>query len=180
MSGHTVLLVPVPGLEAFVRARTEHYDRDYVSPDPHFVHAHVTALGPFLPPSEITAEALLRITEIASATQPFDFRLVEVDVFPNGIIHLPPHPPEPFARLTERLWHAFPQCPPYAGEFGSVVPHVTLDARSDSVTKESTEALVAPHVPARCRADRLDLAWYAPGDCRVLRSWPLGPDALAV
>jgi hypothetical protein len=55
MSGHTVLLVPVPGLEAFVRARTEHYDRDYVSPDPHFVHAHVTALGPFLPPAETTA-----------------------------------------------------------------------------------------------------------------------------
>jgi hypothetical protein len=29
-------------------------------------------------------------------------------------------------------------------------------------------------VPARCRADRLDLAWYEAGSCRVLHTWRLG------
>lgn len=174
MSGHSVLLVPVPALEPFVRARSEHYDRDYVSADPRFVHAHVTALGPFLPPRELTPGALAQVAEIAGATTPFDFTLEEVGVFPNGIIHLLPEPTAPFTALTERLWRAFPQCPPYAGEFGAVVPHLTLDAVSDVVTAESTLQLVAPHVPARGRADRLDLAWYARGDCRVLHSWRLG------
>jgi len=174
MSGHSVLLVPVPALEPFVRARSEHYDRDYVSADPRFVHAHVTALGPFLPAAELTPEALREVAEIACATAPFDFALEELGVFPNGIIHLLPQPSAPFEELTQQLWRAFPQCPPYAGEFGAVVPHLTLDALSDQVTTESTRQLVGPHVPAHCRADRLDLAWYARGDCRVLHSWRLG------
>ncbi|HET8987698.1 MAG TPA: 2'-5' RNA ligase family protein [Humibacillus sp.] len=166
--------MPVLPLEPFVRARTEHYDLDYVSADPRFVHAHVTALGPFLPPSGLTPGALARVSEIASATTPFDFTLEHVGVFPNGIIHLLPEPSEPFEALTDRLWRAFPQCPPYAGEFASVVPHLTLDALSPTVTAESTRAHVTGHVPARCRAERLDLAWYSPGDCRILHSWPLG------
>jgi 2'-5' RNA ligase len=175
VSGHTVLLVPVPELEPVVRARTEHYDHDYVSADPRFVHAHVTALGPFLPPADLDADTLARVAEIASETKAFDFTLRDLGVFPNGIVHLLPEPAGRFEDLTERLWRAFPQCPPYAGEFGSVVPHLTLDALSHSVTAASTRALVAGHVPARCRAERLDLAWYAPGDCRILHSWPLAP-----
>ncbi|TQM58603.1 2'-5' RNA ligase family protein [Humibacillus xanthopallidus] len=173
VTGHTVLLVPVPELEPFVRARTEHYDLDYVSADPRFVHAHVTALAPFLAPDDLDADALDRVSEIASATMAFDFRLEEVSVFPNGIVHLLPEPRGPFEALTDRLWRAFPRCPPYAGEFGSVVPHLTLDALSDSVTRGSTRDLVSSHLPAHCRADRLDLAWYSPGDCRILHSWPL-------
>ena len=174
MPGHSVLLVPVPALEPFVRARSEHYDDDYVSTDPRFVHAHVTALSPFLQPADLAPGALACVAEIASATAPFDFRLAELAVFPNGIIHLLPEPSAPFEVLTGQLWEAFPECPPYAGEFGSVVPHLTLDALADDVTTESTRQLVGPHLPAYCRADRLDLAWYAPGDCRVLQSWQLG------
>ncbi|HET7801292.1 MAG TPA: 2'-5' RNA ligase family protein [Humibacillus xanthopallidus] len=172
-TGHTVLLVPVPELEPFVRARTEHYDRDYISPDPRFVHAHVTALGPFVHPDDLDTESLATVAEIATDTEAFDFTLDEVGIFPNGIVHLLPRPLGPFEALTERLWRAFPHCPPYAGEFGRVVPHLTLDALSHSVTQESTRSLVAQHLPAHCRAERLDLAWYAPGDCRVLHSWPL-------
>lgn len=174
VAGHSVLQVPVPQLEPFVLSRTRHYDTDYVSADPRFVHAHVTALGPFLDGVALTDEALDLVGGIASATGPFEFTLESVETFPNGIIHLLPEPAHPFARLTAALWDAFPQCPPYAGAFADVVPHLTLDALSDDVTEESTRALVSGHVPARCRADRLDLAWYEPGGCRVLRSWPLG------
>jgi hypothetical protein len=169
-----VLQVPVPALEPFVLARTRHYDTDYVSTDPAFVHAHVTALAPFLPSHALTEAALATVTRIAASTAPFDVTLEVLDTFPNGIVHLLPEPSAPFAALTATLWAAFPQCPPYAGRFGDVVPHLTLDALSDDVTEESTRRRVAPHLPARCRAERLDLAWYEPGACRVLRSWPLG------
>lgn len=171
---HTVLLVPVPELEPFVRARTEHYDTEWVSPDPRFVHAHVTALAPFHDPSDVGADVVRQIGEIASATAPFTFELSAIDTFPNGIIHLVPEPADPFRDLTARLWSAFPDCPPYAGEFPDVRPHLTLDARSDTVSEASTRELLGGLVPATCRAGRLDLAWYGAGDCRILRSWPLG------
>jgi hypothetical protein len=168
-----VLQVPVPQLEPFVRGRHAHYDPAYVSGDPTFGHAHVTALGPFLPQESLTTAALAAVAEIASSTAPFDFTLERIDTFPNGIVHLLPEPAESFATLTRRLCTAFPQCPPYAGEFGDVVPHLTLDALSTEVTEASTGAAVAPWLPARCRAEQLQLAWYEPDACRVLRAWPL-------
>ena len=172
-TGHSVLQVPVPALEPFVVARTRHYDTDYVSADPDFVHAHVTALAPFLGEESLTESALAVVAEVAATTRPFDFVLETVDTFPNGIVHLLPEPSGPFAALTATLWAAFPQCPPYAGRFGAVVPHLTLDAVSDEVTETSTRRMVGTHLPARCRAERLDLAWYEPGSCRTLRSWRL-------
>jgi len=172
-SGHSVLQVPVPQLETFVRARHAHYDQAYVSADPAFVHAHITALGPFLPAECLTPSALATVGEIAAGTAPFDFTLARVGTFPNGIVHLLPDPASPFAALTRRLWSAFPECPPYAGQFAEVVPHLTLDAVSDDVTEASTVRDLRRHLPARCRADVLHLAWYEPGACRVLHSWPL-------
>jgi len=173
MKGHSVLQVPVPELERFVRARTAHYDTDYVSADPAFTHAHVTALGPFL--RDVDDEAAATVGAIVADTSPFAFTLERIATFPNGIIHLVPEPDDAHRELTRRLWEAFPHCPPYAGEFADVRPHLTLDARSETVTEESTRALLGDLVPARCQAERLDLAWYAPRGCRVLRSWEL-PD----
>lgn len=171
---HTVLLVPVPELEPFVRARTEHYDTDWLSADPAFVHAHVTALGPFLPRSGLDQVTMAEIDRIARATRAFEFTLSRIDTFPNGIIHLVPEPEEPFRDLTARLWAAFPHCPPYAGAFPDVRPHLTLDARSDEVSEASTRALLGDLVPATCRAEQLDLAWYEAGASRLLHSWRLG------
>lgn len=170
--GHTVLQVPVPQLEAFVRGRHAHYDPGFVSADPAFGHAHVTALGPFLPAVDDRVRA--RVAEVVAATSPFDFVLERVATFPNGIIHLVPEPQRPFQELTMRLFEAFPQCPPYAGAYDEVLPHLTLDLRSDVVSEASTLLALGDLVPARCRAERLDLAWWADGDCRLLESWPLG------
>ena len=57
--GHAVLQIPVPELEPFVRQRHEHYDPHFVSTDPAFVHAHITVLGPFLPPEDIDGRVLI-------------------------------------------------------------------------------------------------------------------------
>ena len=54
------------------------------------------------------------------------------------------------------------------------VPHLTLDLAHGEVTEASGTAAVADSLPATgCRADRVQLAWYAPGGCRVLAEWPL-------
>jgi hypothetical protein len=173
--GHSVLLVPVPQLDEFVRARTVHHDADYLSDDPAFTHAHVTVLGPFVP--RLDDDVAERVGRIAQGIVPFDFVLQRIGTFPNGIVHLRPEPDAGFRSLTARFVAEFPDFPPYGGAFPDVVPHLTLDAVSNTVSEASTRALLGATVPAHCRAERLDLAWYDAGNCHVVRSWRLGlPD----
>ena len=167
-----MLQIPVPELEGFVRERTAHHDARFVSSDPAFCHAHVTALGPFLP--ELDDGAAATVAEIAADTAPFYFLLDRVATFPDGVIHLVPDPEAPFRALTARLAGEFPQCPPYGGRFDDVRPHLTLDATIDGVDETTARSALASLLPAACRAERLDLAWWEAGGCRVLRSWPLG------
>ncbi len=169
--GHTVLQVPVPPLETFVRERHAFYDSAWVSEDPSFVHAHVTALGPWL--SSPSSGDLAVVAELAATTEAFEYVLERVATFDTGIIHLLPEPDGPFRELTARLATAFPQCPPYAGAF-EPVPHLTLDLRSRDVSQHSTRRLLADAVPARCRAESLDLAWYQADGCRLVHRWALG------
>ncbi|MDP3890867.1 2'-5' RNA ligase family protein [Nocardioides sp.] len=167
--GHSVLVVPVPELEAFVRQRWEHYDPAWVSTDTAFTHAHITVLAPFLPHTSRTD--LDRLGEIAAGMLPIDFRLDEVHVFPDGVIHLRPEPCGPFEALTRLAWESFPACPPYGGRYDVVTPHLTLDLAAGPVTVASTRTLLGDAVPVRCRAERLELHWYAAGGCRVQHSW---------
>lgn len=169
---HTVLLVPVPLLEPWVRERWEHYAPTWVSRDPAFTHAHVTVLSPWA--AEPGAEDLAAVAKIAAAAAPFDFTLSTVEAFADGLLHLVPAPAAPFAALTAALWARFPEHPPYAGAFPEPVPHLTLDQASASVSAGSVRASLGTLLPATCRAERLELHRYDEGDCRVLASWPLG------
>ncbi|MDN5798204.1 MAG: 2'-5' RNA ligase family protein [Intrasporangium sp.] len=76
--------------------------------------------------------------------------------------------------MTEQLCAAFPDKSPYAAQFPDVTPHLTLDARSDTVSVASTRRLLGDLVPVTCRVERLDLAWYEPGNCHLVTSWRLG------
>lgn len=170
--GHSVLQIPVPAVETFVRGRTEHYDRAYLSADSAFTHAHITVLAPFLPDPH--PDALAAVESILASSEPITFTLRRLETFPSGIIYLAPEPAEPFRDLTERFVTAFPQCPPYRGAFPEIVPHLTLDQRSAGVSEESTRRLLGDTIPVTCLADRVDLAWYEPHRCRLMTSWPLG------
>lgn len=171
--GHTVLQLPVPPLEEWVRARTRHHDASFVSADPCFAHAHVTALAPFDPAP--SAAALAVVGDIAARTAAMTVRLARLDQFPNGIIHLVPEPDAPLRRLTAQLVAAFPAFVPYGGRFGpDVSPHVTLDAVSAEVSLDSTRRLLAGTVPVSCRLEELQLAWWESGSCHVLHRWSLG------
>lgn len=173
VSGHSVLQLPVPALEAWVRARTAHYDEGFVSADPRFGHAHITVLGPFEP--DPTRQGLAAVAAVAATTPPVEVRLADLGQFANGIIHLLPAPAQPLRDLTARLVATFPGCPPYAGEFGTdVEPHLTVDAAGEHVSLDSTRALLADVVPVTCLLDRLQLAWWESGDCHVMHEWSLG------
>lgn len=167
MPGHGVLLVGVPQLERWIRARTVHYDPAFLSADPGFAHAHVTVLAPF------PAERADAAAAVASAVEPFDYRLERLETFPDGVVHLVPEPDDGFRRLTEAALAAVPEAAPYWGRF-EPTPHLTLDRLGGGVTAVSTRALLADAVPAACRAERLLLTWWEAGNCRVLASHVLG------
>lgn len=170
--GHTVLAIPVPGLEDVVRERTQFYDPSFVSDDPGFVHAHITVLGPWV--ADPTTRDLARIGELARETAPFEITLAEVGEFPDGTIHLVPSPDDELRRLTDQVAVAYPDYLPYGGQFADVAPHLTLDRRSEAVTREGVAVSVSQLLPLRLTVDRIDLQWWANDDCRLLASWSLG------
>ena len=170
---HSVLQLPVPPLEDWVRERTHHYDAGFVSGDPRFGHAHITVLAPFVP--DPSPQDLAAVADIASATPPFEVRLGEVDTFPDGIIHLRVEPEGAVRGLTRAVLAAFPGLTPYEGIYGPEPrPHLTLDAVSGEVSEQSTRALLSDLVPVTCVLERLQLAWWESGNCHVVRGWDLG------
>ena len=170
--GYTVLVVPVAALDEVVRERTAFYDASFVSADPDFAHAHITLLGPWA--KRPSAKDLARVADIAAAVAPFEIKLAEVSEFPDGTLYLGPEPDCQLRELTSRLATAFPEFPPYGGRYGDVVPHLTLDRRSATVTPATVSASVSHLLPLTVAVDRIDLQWWANHGCRRLHTWPLG------
>lgn len=170
--GHSVIAVPVPELETFVRERTARFDASFVSTDPAFVHAHVTLLAPWL--DEPTETDLATVAAILASEPVFDFELVDVDEFPDGTLHLTIEPNAPLRRLTARLAAAFPDHPPYAGRYPEVVPHLTLDHVATGATPDGLRRELGARLSVRTHADRVDLQWWANHDCHLRHSWQVG------
>ena len=81
--GHSVLVVPVPALDPFVRERTAFYDASFLSADPAFVNSHITLLGPWLPaPTEAELE---RVAQVLDAVPAFDFHARGVRRVPRRV-----------------------------------------------------------------------------------------------
>jgi len=172
--GHTVVVVPVPELEPFVRDRSLHYDASFVSRDPEFTHAHITLLAPWI--ADPSNDELARLADAIAATEAFGYALDEVHEFPDGTIHLRPDPNQGFIALMKAIGSAFPDLIPYDGAFGSIddlVPHLTLDRRSDAVDVTTTRARLGRTLPVSALADRVEVHHYASHDCRVVASWRL-------
>jgi 2'-5' RNA ligase len=170
---HTVLYVPVPELEPYIRWRHEVEGPEWLSPDPDHVHAHITVLGPFVPPEEADDSLGARLTELFAAVPPFGFTLEEIRVFPSGLVYLAPAPAGPFARLTAALTAAFPAHPPYAGEL-EPVPHLSLCALGPGRDLDLVRAELRDLLPVRADAEEVSLVQYAEGGTRTLATYPLG------
>ena len=171
--GHSVLVVPVAALDEVVRKRTAFYDASFVSADPNFAHAHITLLGPWA--ERPSAQDLGCVARIAAAVGPFSVKLAEVNEFPDGVIYLRPEPDSQLRELISRLMAAFPQYPPYGGQYPDVVPHLTLDRRSATVSPATVGASVSHLLPLTISVNQIDLQWWANHACRRLHTWSLGP-----
>jgi hypothetical protein len=74
--------------------------------------------------------------------------------------------------MTEALESAFPEFPPYAGEFDDIVPHVTV-AQADEEVLAGIERELAPQLPVRARVERGWLVENTPVGWRRHTAFPL-------
>lgn len=90
------------------------------------IPAHITVLFPFIPPETVDPVALAELEHVFAAASRFSFQLDHTGWFREEVLWLAPRDPGPFRALTRRVYQAFPAFPPFGGQFGDVVPHLTV------------------------------------------------------
>ncbi len=148
MEEQSALVIPSPPDVQLFAARLQSTVGENVIP------AHITLLLPFAPPARLDG-ALERLADVCRELNPFEITLDRYGCFPTTVF-LEPSDPTPILHLFRRLTAAFPEYPPYAGEFGAELrPHLTLVHSDDPA---AIQRLVLPPVPSfTFKADHLDV-----------------------
>jgi len=87
--------------------------------------AHVTVLYPFMDPVKFGPTQRARLAEVIRGFAGFDLSFSRVGRFPEAL-WAAPEPARPVLALVEAIAAAFPEYPPYGGQFQTVIPHATL------------------------------------------------------
>ena len=165
-------IVCVPEAEPVVGELRRRYDPSVKLGVP----AHVTVLFPFMAPDRIVASTLQRVRTVVDTIEAFDFSLSAAARF-SATAYLAPQPAAPFIALTERLACEFPEFPPFAAEFPSIIPHLTVAhgnaAEAERAHAELVTALAA-HGPIRSTCASLVLIENASGRWRQMHAFALG------
>ena len=168
----TALICCVPEAERYIARYRERYDPSARRNVP----AHVTILYPFMPPAQVTAAVLERLRGIANAVPCFSYRMAETQRFPVAL-YLAPDPDESFSALTDGIFDAFPDYPPFEGKFETVVPHVTV-AHGDEALLCEIEVELRIALPAgggvAARCTELVLIENSSGRWETMQVFPLG------
>jgi 2'-5' RNA ligase len=162
----TALVALFPELEPLLGAWRRHYAGD----GPRGMPPHVTLIFPFT--DSAGADDLLEpLGRVFGAFAPFEIALRQTARF-LGLLYLRPEPAEPFVAITEALVNAFPDFPPYAGEFAEIIPHVTVAQGDDEVLAAAEQELGA-QLPVKSRVERAWLVEDAAGGWRRHTAFPL-------
>jgi 2'-5' RNA ligase len=135
-------VVLVPAAESLVGAARAQFDdsaRRGLGP-------HITLLYPFMAPQRVDSAILEAAARALAVHEQFGFQLATIGRFPQ-VAYLEPAPAEPFIALSLSLARAFPQFPPYGGEFDNIVPHLTVAKGDLSMTAKSLDG-IASHLAA--------------------------------
>ena len=146
----SALIIPVPEAEPLVAPH-----RDRLDPVAALgVPAHITALYPFLPPSDLDKEAEIKLAELAGGVPAFRVDLIDVRRFPD-VLWLAPSPPDPFITLTERASLMFGLAP-YGGLHDTIIPHLTVGHGTET-RAETLEATLRAGLPIAAWVHHIEL-----------------------
>jgi 2'-5' RNA ligase len=147
------LILPVPAAEAAVRQHRERLDANARLGVP----AHITVLFPFMAPPAIDDMVLTRLAGLFAAAGRFRFWLDHTDWFDDAVLWLAPRDPAPFRALTQRVFEAFPDFPPFDGQFEEVIPHLTIGHGHAVSVLRAAEESVGTQLPIECQASAVTL-----------------------
>ncbi|MGL5829490.1 MAG: 2'-5' RNA ligase family protein [Angustibacter sp.] len=92
---------------------------------------HLTLLIPWRDPQDRAARQA--VVELAARHPPRQLLFRRAETFDNGrVVWLVPEPASAIADLIEDTLATFPDCRPYGGQHGEVIPHVTVSANADA------------------------------------------------
>lgn len=164
----TTVVVPVPEPDPLVG----HWRKEYDWSASAGVPAHITLLGPFLPPDRVGPEVLRRLSDLFASCRPLRFTLASVRCR-SGVVYLEPEPRAPFRRLTRMLETEWPEVPSYGGGHEQALYHLTL-AREVSAFDQIREEL-AGYLPIGATArEALLLEKRSEPEVRTLGCFTLG------
>ena len=124
------------------------------------VRPHITLLFPFVPYDQLET-ACKTLRDVAQQIAPFTVTLDGYGEFP-GVIYMKPADPAPIQAVFRQLYAAFPEYPPYEGQFGDdLQPHMSI-AHFESAADQAAVSL-PNYRPITFHVDRLHL-WYGVSD----------------
>lgn len=173
---YSVLLVPVPELDTVVRPRLLRRSPEDVAEGDGEITAHITLLGPFADLDAIDDGMVSELRSFFADVTPFKFQLTEINRFPSGLVYLAPEPSRPFRQLTHELFKRFPEYPPHGGQFGEVIPHLSVPM-PDEEDPRALRMQLEPRLPITVHAREAALWWYEPHRCRTLETFRFGTAA---
>lgn len=173
----TAVIVPVPATEPVVAGLRRRLDRAAAWGVP----AHVTVLYPFVGPGQVDDALVGRIADLTRDVPAFDCTFGRCGWFDEDVLWLAPDPDRPFRDLTAAFVDAFPDHPPYGGDYPDVVPHLTVGHRSSASPAElrTAEAELTGRLPLTARIDHATLIAGndEPGSWHTVAVLPFGPEA---
>ncbi|MEC3980713.1 2'-5' RNA ligase family protein [Amycolatopsis sp. H20-H5] len=163
--GTTALVIALPAAEPLLAAARD------VSPElvrPGLV-AQVTALYPFLPAAELTADVEQAVLELAATTPVTEVALTELVGSPGFLAAAAPAL-QPLADAACARW---PHVPPYGGRFGPRPrAHLTVAMGANEDELARAAVLARARLPLTARADALHLVVLTGDGWRLRLAFP--------
>jgi hypothetical protein len=163
VTGHSLLVVPLPGLVSVVPP----LGRGAIVP-------HIPLLDPFVDLPRVDDGVLSELLEYFADVVPFAVRLTDLSQYPGGPAYLAPEPAAPFRRLTQGLLRLFPELPRPRPRF-ELVPHLAVEATPGEDVERLREQL-EPWLPVATLARDAALWWQEDG-VRTVATFPFGTSA---
>jgi len=139
--------------------------------------AHVTVLFPFRDWEALDDAAKATLADLFSGVEPFELNFARAERFPR-VAWLAPEPRSAVDRLTQLVFEAFPDCPPYGGQFEDPRPHLTMaEGDEDQIGQAGAFASTRLKTPIKARITHCSLFGLTQDGWRPQLDFALGAKA---
>ena len=111
------------------------------------VPPHITLLYPWRQ-APLQASDIAELEQLLQSFDPFSLCFDRVETFESGVVFLALADERPTRALMKAIFNAFPDTPPYGGEFADPSPHLTVakcrPEALDQLKDEVSDAFVLP------------------------------------